>query len=78
MRPGALLAVVDITPQAHWSRLEGVPERGGHGIEMATLLEEMVGDGFEVVARFEAWPGDEDHYCVVFRLGDPASSRGAG
>ncbi len=67
LKPGALLAVIDIEPQTHWRDLPGVPERGGHGIPPDELVAEMTADGFEVVARYEEWPGDEDHYCVVFR-----------
>jgi tRNA A58 N-methylase Trm61 len=67
LRPDALLAVVDTTPQKSWRKLEGVPERGGHGIREEDLVREMTGDGFEVVARHPDWNGDGDRYCVVFR-----------
>ncbi len=67
LRPGARLAVIDIVPQEDWRRLEGVPERGGHGIPIDDLVAEMTGDGFEVVERFDDWPDEEDHFCVVFR-----------
>lgn len=67
LKPGALLAVVDILPQTSWRRLPGVPDRGGHGIPPDQLVAEMVAGGFEVVERIEDWPGDEDHFCVLFR-----------
>jgi tRNA A58 N-methylase Trm61 len=67
LRPDALLAVVDTTPQKSWRKLEGVPDRGGHGIREEDLEREMTSDGFEVVARHEKWNGDGDRYCVVFR-----------
>ncbi|MEM7587595.1 MAG: class I SAM-dependent methyltransferase [Acidobacteriota bacterium] len=67
LRPGALLAVIDMVPRTDWHVLEGVPERGGHGISMDDLISEMTGDGFEVVQRYADWPEDPDHYCVVFR-----------
>ncbi|MCP3960508.1 MAG: methyltransferase domain-containing protein [bacterium] len=68
MRPGAKLVVIDLDPQKHWRDLPGVPDRGGHGIELDDLVEEMTGDGFVEVARHEVWPGeDEERYCVVFR-----------
>lgn len=67
LRPGGRLAVVDISPQQDWSRLDGVPERGGHGITLEDLVAELTGDGFEVIEQFPQWPDDEDHYCVVFR-----------
>lgn len=73
LKPGAMLAVIDIEPQTQWRDLPGVPDRGGHGIPPDQLVAEMTGDGFEVVGRYEDWPGDEDHYCVVFRRPAPAA-----
>jgi len=71
LRPGARLAVIDIEPQRSWRHLPGVPERGGHGIPADALVAEMTADGFEVVARHEAWNGDAERYCVVFRRASP-------
>lgn len=69
LRSGGLVAIVDLPPQKGWQELADVPERGGHGIPMEDLIEEMTADGFEVVSRTESWPSDdeEDLYCVVFR-----------
>ncbi|HET7295353.1 MAG TPA: methyltransferase domain-containing protein [Vicinamibacteria bacterium] len=67
LRPGGRIAVIDTRPRQDWPRLSGVPERGGHGIAIDTLLEEMVASGFVVVDRHDAWPGEGDAYCVVFR-----------
>jgi len=67
LRRGASLVVIDTEPQKNWRHLEGVPDRGGHGIKEDTLLREMTGDGFEVVERHDDWAGDGDRYCVVFR-----------
>ena len=67
LRPGGLIAVVDILPQSHWRELEGVPDRGGHGIAPEELVADMTRDGFELVARHDDWGDDENHYCVVFR-----------
>lgn len=67
LRRGAPLVVIDTEPQKTWRHLEGVPDRGGHGIKEEALLREMTGDGFEVVARHDDWAGDGDRYCVVFR-----------
>ncbi|MDH3214326.1 MAG: class I SAM-dependent methyltransferase [Myxococcales bacterium] len=72
LRPGGRIAVIDITPQSGWRELAGVPDRGGHGIEIEDLAAEMVGAGFELEAVHPDWrSGDEDRYCVVFRK--PAS-----
>jgi SAM-dependent methyltransferase len=67
LRPEGPLVVVDTEPQGNWRRLEGVPDRGGHGIREDELVAEMTADGFEVVARHPDWNGDDDRYCVVFR-----------
>ncbi len=69
LKPGGLIAVVDIVPQSGWRELEGVPDRGGHGIPPEDLLAEMTADGFEMVARYDEWGDEDDHYCVVFRRG---------
>jgi len=70
LRPGAPLVVIDTEPQKAWRHLEGVPDRGGHGIKEDVLVREMTGDGFAVVSRQDDWAGDGDRYCVVFRRAD--------
>ncbi len=72
LRPGGLIAVIDILPQSSWHELPGVPDRGGHGIGPEEVLADMTGDGFEVVARHDDWGDEEDHFCIVFRR--PAGS----
>ena len=67
LRRGARLVVIETEPQKNWRHLEGVPERGGHGINEEALVREMTADGFEVLARHDDWTGDGDRYCVVFR-----------
>jgi ubiquinone/menaquinone biosynthesis C-methylase UbiE len=67
LKPEGLVAIVDIIPQEHWRQLDGVPDRGGHGIEPRALVREMTNDGFELVSRHDDWNGDDDRYCVVFR-----------
>jgi tRNA A58 N-methylase Trm61 len=67
LRRGAPLVVIDTEPQKNWRHLEGVPDRGGHGIKQDALVREMTADGFEVVARHDDWTGDGERYCVVFR-----------
>lgn len=67
LRPGGRIAVIDVPPQKGWRHLEGVPERGGHGIEADELVGDMTRSGFEVVSRDDAWPAEHDAYCVVFR-----------
>ncbi len=67
LRPGGLIAVIDILPQSSWRELPDVPDRGGHGIGPDELLADMIGDGFEVEARYDDWGDEEDHFCIVFR-----------
>lgn len=67
LRPGGLIAVIEIEPQSHWPDLAGVPERGGHGIPAQALIEEMASEGFEMVERHAPWEGQSDRYCVLFR-----------
>lgn len=71
LRPGGQIAVIDVPPKQGWPRVNGAPERGGHGIEPAELLAEMRGAGFEVVAHHEEWPAEDDSYCIVFRRPPP-------
>ncbi len=72
LQPGGRLLVIDIRPQEDWRVLEGVPDRGGHGIDPETLIEEMQGHGFRLVERIESWPGDEDRFALLFAV-EPAS-----
>ena len=67
LRPGGLIAVIDVAPQTTWRDLPEVPDRGGHGIPPEDLIDEMTSDGFEVVDRRENWNGEEDRFCVIFR-----------
>jgi tRNA A58 N-methylase Trm61 len=70
LRDGGVLVVIEIIPQKSWPLLEGVPHRGGHGIVMQDLMEEMTGDGWQVISRQADWQDDDQRYCVVFRRAD--------
>jgi SAM-dependent methyltransferase len=65
LAPGGRLVIVDTVPQKHWRRLEGTPERGGHGIAPEAAIAEWKADGFELVERRDAWMGDPDRYALV-------------
>ena len=67
LRSGGRIAVIDVPPQKSWRRIEGVPDRGGHGIEVDELVGDMTKSGFELVERHDSWPAEDDAYCVVFR-----------
>lgn len=73
LKPGGRVLVVEVPPHAGWRKLEGVPERGGHGIPERELIADMRSQGFTVVAQHEDWPGEDDSYCVVFQR--PALTR---
>ncbi len=66
--PGGRVAVIDFPPRfwlAPW-KPKGVPKnRGGHGVPLPVVIEEMRAAGFDVVQVVAHWPGV--NYCVVFR-----------
>jgi ubiquinone/menaquinone biosynthesis C-methylase UbiE len=67
LKAGGRIAVIDVPPQKDWRELDGVPERGGHGIPMRELVSEMTRSGFELVSLDNDWPAEDDAYMVVFR-----------
>jgi hypothetical protein len=67
LKAGGRIVVIDVPPQKEWRHLEGVPERGGHGIAMTELVADMTRSGFEVVSRDYKWPAEDGAYLVVFR-----------
>ena len=73
LKPGGRVLVVEVPPHSSWRKLEGVPERGGHGIPARELIADMRSAGFTVLAQHEEWPGEDDSYCVVFQR--PALTR---
>lgn len=66
LRPGAQLLVIDIRPQEHWRKLDGVPERGGHGVEPAEVARELEAEGLRLLDREDDWQADEDRFALVF------------
>jgi SAM-dependent methyltransferase len=72
LRPGGRIVVIEVPPKPNWRRLEGVPERGGHGIEEKDLLADMRSTGFAVAERHESWPAEDGAYCVVFERPVPS------
>jgi SAM-dependent methyltransferase len=73
LRPGGVLAVIDFPPMLSWLWPwvpKGVPQnRGGHGVAVHLVVEELTASGFELVQIVEDWPGRWPlaSYCVVFR-----------
>jgi SAM-dependent methyltransferase len=73
LRPGGVLAIIDFPPMLSclwpWPP-NGVPQnRGGHGIAVHLVVEEVTASGFELVKVIEDWPGRSPlaSYCIVFR-----------
>lgn len=69
LKPAGILAVIDFPPRKSLtlsSPVEGVPaNRGGHGIPLKILVNELTHAGFAVDRTINDWP--DDSYCVVFR-----------
>ena len=66
LKPGGLLAVIDMEPAPGSSVPECVPKnRGGHGMPKQLLIDELTAAGFQVVETPNYWH-DRD-YCAVFR-----------
>lgn len=58
IRPGGRLVVVDFPPTrwlSFWTPKD-TPDRGGHGIEAATLIKELEAAGFQIVDQLDEWP----------------------
>jgi protein-L-isoaspartate O-methyltransferase len=67
LRPGGRMLLIETAPQEEWERLEGVPERGGHGIDRERLIGELAAGGFEAVEVVSPWNGDPERYAVLVR-----------
>ena len=80
VKPGGRVAVIDFEPRwwRIWlSRPKGVPQnRGGHGMPVNVLIDEMQTAGFEVASRdLDWWTFPERRYCLVFRKPDAEFQR---
>jgi ubiquinone/menaquinone biosynthesis C-methylase UbiE len=65
LKSGGRLAIIDFAPRAGLEPVEGVPSnRGGHGIPLKIVIEELSAAGLQVEKIVEDWP--EGSYCVVF------------
>ena len=69
LKPGGLLAVIDMLPEKGTKPPKGVPKnRGGHGMPKQLLIDELTAAGFELVTTPTNWHGED--YCVVVRKPD--------
>lgn len=66
LKPGGRLAIIDFPPEKGSKLFQGVPaNRGGHGIPVAVLVDEMQSAGFTHVRTIGNWP-DGDKKINVF------------
>ncbi len=75
LRPGGRLLIVETIPQTAWRQLDGVPERGGHGIEPDDLVAEMSAGGFAAIEHVLEWNGDQERFAILFRRADDSPPR---
>lgn len=67
LRPDGHLLICDIEPHDRWGAVDGVPDRGGHGIAPGELVLEMAQEGFHDLETQKQWNGTDDgRYCVLF------------
>ena len=66
LKPGGRLAIIDFPPEKGSKLFQGVPaNRGGHGIPVSVLVDEMQSAGFTHVRTIDNWP-DGDKKINVF------------
>ncbi len=63
LRPGGVLAVIDIPPPFF------LPDRSGLGIAPRIVIDEVTASGFEMLQLHTDWPGRGpfESYCALFR-----------
>jgi ubiquinone/menaquinone biosynthesis C-methylase UbiE len=63
LRPGGLLAVIDMPPPLLF------PDRSSFGIAPQVVVDEITASGFEMLQLHGDWPGREpfESYCALFR-----------
>lgn len=69
LKPGGRLAIIDFVPDAGSKLPAGVPaNRGGHGVPIAVVVEELKSAGFTHLRTFEKWPPDDNYplFLVLF------------
>lgn len=70
LKPGGRLAIIDFTPSPGSKLFPGVPaNRGGHGVPIAVVEEELKAAGFIHVKTMPKFPEDEKYplFLVLFR-----------
>lgn len=65
LRPGGRMLLIETRLQEDWEELDGVPDRGGHGVPFGRLLEEVRAEGWAVRSEIDPWNDEDDRYAVV-------------
>jgi SAM-dependent methyltransferase len=68
-RPGARVAIIDAPPGRGSTLPAGVPaNRGGHGIPVTVVIDEMSAAGFVHVRTIQGWPPGDTYPAVFLAL----------
>lgn len=68
VRPGGMLVVIDFTPRPDTEPPAGVPaNRGGHGVPIEIVIEEVEAAGLEHVETTRYPPEGGNLYLILFR-----------
>ena len=68
VRPGGLLVVIDFAPRPATEPPAGVPaNRGGHGVPIEVVIEEVVAAGLVHVETTRYPPEEQGRFLILFR-----------
>jgi ubiquinone/menaquinone biosynthesis C-methylase UbiE len=69
LKAGGRLAIIDFVPMPKSELPKGVPaNRGGHGIPVAVVIDEMKAAGFAHLETIDPWPPDEKRTALFLTL----------